>query len=321
MTFGQKTRKLFTQSDFFICNDHKQEELKFKITRYLEMLFDTNIHTPTRAESAMYEASAAAANSACMSRQVGAAIVSRTGELISVGWNDVPRFGGGLYTEDHQHIYDEHENAMVDKDHRCFHWGGKICYNDENRSLIVDKLAKKIADAGFLKTGKTKEDVKELLRGSEIHSLIEFSRSIHAEMEAILSVAREGRHSIVGATLYTSVYPCHNCARHIVACGISQVVYIEPYLKSKAVDLHNDAVTENPQEHGKVIFRQYDGVAPASYLRIFRSKSERKLNGRLHRESPATAAPIFRVRLDSQAVNEDKVLADLSSKEQTLSPG
>jgi dephospho-CoA kinase len=55
-TFGQMTRRIFVQSDFFICNDKKQDELKRRLTRYLEIVFDTGIHTPTRFEAAMYEA-------------------------------------------------------------------------------------------------------------------------------------------------------------------------------------------------------------------------------------------------------------------------
>ncbi len=317
-TFGQKTRKLFVQADFFICNDLKKDELRNRVVRYLELLFDTAVHTPTRAESAMYEASSASANSACMSRQVGAAIVSERGEMIAVGWNDVPRYGGGLYTENDQFSIDASRNTVVDRDNRCFKWGGCICHNETRRTSIVDSVVKRIADAGLIKSGKTQSDLKVALSGSEIEVLIEYSRSIHAEMEAILLVAREGRYSLVGSTLYTNTYPCHNCARHIVASGITQVVYIEPYLKSLAIALHHDAITEDPQEQGKVIFRQYDGVAPGSYLRLFRPKAERKLSGRLSRPHPASAVPIFRVQLDSQANYEEKVIADLSNKEQTM---
>lgn len=54
------------------------------------------LEVPTCAEAAMYDAAAAGAASACMSRQVGAAIVSKDGELIAVGRNDAPKFGGGL---------------------------------------------------------------------------------------------------------------------------------------------------------------------------------------------------------------------------------
>ncbi|WP_141400459.1 anti-phage dCTP deaminase [Magnetospirillum sp. 15-1] len=317
-TFGQKTRKIFTESDFFICNDKKRDELRVRVLRFVNIVFNTAIHTPTRAESAMYEAGAAAANSACMSRQVGAAIVSQSGELVSVGWNDVPRFGGGLYGEDHQSTWDAESNCIADADNRCFKWGGNICHNETRRNQIVNKICDKVGASGLLKKGKTGADVSGLLRGAtDIDALIEFSRSIHAEMEAILSVAREGRHSLVGATLYTNTYPCHNCARHIVASGITSVVYIEPYQKSLAIALHNDAITEDPESKTKVVFRQYDGVAPRHYLRLFRPTGDRKKDGRLIQQSPKAAVPIFRVPLDAPTEYEVKVIADLADKEQT----
>src|SRR5690606_6216358 len=75
-----------------------------------------------------------------------------------------------------------------------------------------------------------------------ISSLIEFSRSIHAEMDAILSASREGI-STVGCDLYVTTYPCHSCARHLVAAGIRRVYYVEPYIKSLALELHSDAIT------------------------------------------------------------------------------
>lgn len=105
-TFGQQTRKVFVEADLFVCNDRKIDELHVKINRFLELVFSVSIHSPTKEESAMFQANAASLNSACMSRQVGAAIISRSGELISVGWNDVPKFGGGLYSEDDQFVFD-----------------------------------------------------------------------------------------------------------------------------------------------------------------------------------------------------------------------
>lgn len=136
LTFGQKTRKLFVDSDFFACNDRKQTFLLNNLTRFFEIIFNTKIHTPTRSESAMYEAVAASANSACMSRQVGAAIISSDGELISVGWNDVPKFGGGLYAEDDQ-FHVDHEGKEQDRDHRCFKWGKCVCSNETRRNDIL----------------------------------------------------------------------------------------------------------------------------------------------------------------------------------------
>ena len=318
-SFGQKTRKVFVQADFFVSNDERKDELNIKIRRFLELIFDTAVHTPSKAEAAMYQASSSAANSACMSRQVGAAIVSSDGEMIAVGWNDVPKFGGGLYNEEDQKTLDTDGRKIYDRDNRCFKWGGCICHNEVRRNKIAEKIADKISASGLLQTGKTGNDVLSLLRGSDIDSLIEFSRSIHAEMEAILSVAREGKHSLVGATLYTNTYPCHNCARHIVASGIKSVVYIEPYLKSLATTLHSDAITEDPEDRSRVVFRQYDGVAPRTFLRLFRPHAERKRAGKLVRDEPGVAVPVFRIPLDAQTEYEAKVIADLSIKEHTES--
>ena len=316
-TFGQNTRKLFIESDLFICNDKKPEELKRKLRRYLELVFDVRVHTPTRSESAMYEAASAAAQSACMSRQVGASIISCTGELIAVGRNDVPRVGGGLYVEDDQFTVDDEARVIVDADNRCFKWGGRICHNEVTRNDIIKKIARKIFDADVLKKNKTTSDVVAILSGTDIDNLTEFSRSIHAEMEAILSVAREGKHSLVGATLYTSTYPCHNCARHIVAAGIRRVVYIEPYKKSLAIVLHSGTVTEDSTDRSRVIFSQYDGVAPRNYLRLFRPRLPRKQDGHLLHRGLEAAAPAYSEPLDSRTDYESKVIADLCSKEQS----
>jgi deoxycytidylate deaminase len=321
MTFGQQTRDIFVQADFFICNDKKPDEMRLRIERYLEIIFDVSIHTPNVAEMAMYAADASASNSACMSRQVGAAIVSDKGELISVGRNDVPKFKGGLYTEDDQAVLKAEPGraaAIEDQDFRCFKWGRKVCHNDEQRSSILDKIIIQLGQAGLLKAGIKTQIVKDALVGTGVDSLTEFSRSIHAEMEAILAVAREGRHSLVGATLYTTTYPCHNCARHIVAAGITNVVYIQPYKKSLAKELHSDTVTEDVSDSTRVVFRQYDGVAPRNYLRLFRPSSPRKKDGRVFRTPAAEAVPVFRVPLDGPVDYESQIIVELENKEQNL---
>jgi deoxycytidylate deaminase len=51
------------------------------------------------AETAMSHADGAARRSACLSRQVGAALVDARGGLVSTGANEVPRAGGGVYGE------------------------------------------------------------------------------------------------------------------------------------------------------------------------------------------------------------------------------
>jgi len=46
-------------------------------------------------------------------------------------------------------------------------------------------------------------------------------RAVHSEIEAICGAGC----NLNGATIYVTRYPCENCARAIVAAGISQVIY------------------------------------------------------------------------------------------------
>jgi deoxycytidylate deaminase len=86
------------------------------------------------------------------------------------------------------------------------------------------------------------ENLPGHLRDGGIKDLTEFGRSVHAEMSAVLDAARRGV-PIGGCTLYTTTFPCHNCARHLIGAGIRRVVFIEPYEKSRAEDLHEESVT------------------------------------------------------------------------------
>src|SRR3954464_15400320 len=91
---------------------------------------------------------------------------------------------------------------------------------------------------------------------------------VHAEMEAIASCARVGV-SPRNGVMYTTTFPCHNCAKHIVAAGIRAVQYVEPYPKSRALELHNDSIAvENPQP-GKVLFNPFVGISARRYVDLF----------------------------------------------------
>jgi deoxycytidylate deaminase len=84
-------------------------------------------------------------------------------------------------------------------------------------------------------------------------------------MCAICDAARLGK-SVKHATLYCTTFPCHICAKHIVAAGIKRVVFIEPYPKSYAEQLHGDSIViGKSQEPNKVIFEPCIGIAPHRY--------------------------------------------------------
>jgi deoxycytidylate deaminase len=114
------------------------DELDKPVKRFLNFIFGVGIATPTFQEKGMAVASSASTASACLSRQVGAAVYSESGELLGVGANDVPKFGGGLYSVEGDNAEDHK------KDMRCAVWKGQICHNDYEKSLIIQEIVDSI---------------------------------------------------------------------------------------------------------------------------------------------------------------------------------
>lgn len=262
----------------------------------------------TTDESGMYAAYSASLKSACLSRQVGAAIVNKEGNVISLGWNDVPKFGGGLYTSD------------IPNDQRCIYHGAK-CYNDIHKSHLIEDIVN-IVSAKVSVSQETKEELARLIqKETRAGSIIEFSRAIHAEMEAILGLARSQGNSTDSCVLYTTTFPCHNCARHIIAAGIKRVVYIEPYEKSLALDLHEDAITTDAWTPDKTLFETFAGVPPSKYAAFFMSKGDKKNGaGQAVDIIKTDARHIGTQYLDPYEIIEGKVVQDLQIKVGELNP-
>ena len=81
---GQTVEETFPQCDFFLRTDSSTEtQLRGRVERFLHLILGTQVITPTRAETAMYAAASAAGNSACLSRQVGAAVTDADGEVVT----------------------------------------------------------------------------------------------------------------------------------------------------------------------------------------------------------------------------------------------
>lgn len=259
--FGQRTRATFELADVFIRLSQKdcaraQEEAQ----RFLDLIFGAPDVSPTADEHAMYLAYAASFRSADLSRQVGASIVSAEGDAIAVGANDVPQAAGGQYWPG--------EGDRRDHYYKCDS-------NHERKMAIARDLFLRIHP-----DEQTDEDFRAFLRkldGSLLNDITEYGRAVHAEMEAILSCSRAGARTR-GATLYSTTFPCHNCAKHIVGAGVREVHYVEPYPKSLASPLHDDSIHIEDHEKastvsdGKVIFRHYVGVGPRRYVDLFSLK-------------------------------------------------
>lgn len=329
LNHGQQLEKTLKLADLFIRNTNFQSDnVQFQVDRFINLIHGQNGITPSQHEYGMYAAYSAGLKSACLSRQVGAAITDRDGNIISTGCNDVPKAGGGLYSE-----------RDGKNDFRCVKIEGGKCFNDDYKDGIKEKIAQILSEelekvtANAMAEGKPEvklpsglaEELAAIIKDkSGLKDILEFSRSVHAEMDAITSVARLGGGATKNSLLYTTTYPCHNCARHIIAAGISQVYYIEPYEKSLADELHDDSIqhseslSSSDEIHThmkKVDFAHFEGISPRQYQNLFYPTRERKNGaGAAIFRSPATEAKSIIHILDDYRALEAKVVEYLNHR-------
>jgi cytidine deaminase len=280
--FGQDVSETFPLADVFVNTSQKHAPAN-DILRFVELLFGRPFLTPSKDEFGMFHATGAALRSADLARQVGAAILSQTGQILALGTNDVPRFGGGLYWPGD--IDDQRDYLYEEKD---------LSY-ELRRQILVDALAELDKAKLLAPSYKTKrrEFIRKAtvaVRDARIMLITEYSRAVHAEMAAITDAARIGI-SLHGATLYTTTFPCHNCAKHIVAAGLQRLVYVEPYPKSQVRRFYRDSIVIDPvQENGDnyVAFVPFVGVAPRRYKDVFSMRPRKTDQGEILDDIPGS---------------------------------
>ena len=109
-----------------------------------------------------------------------------------------------------------------------------LCHEVREESYDPDrKVGAVIADRSgqVLATGTNAPPLSLKLTVSESHEAIREDRTWkyfmleHAERNAIFAAYAEGK-SMVGATIYSTLFPCADCARAIVAAGLSRLVVL-----------------------------------------------------------------------------------------------
>lgn len=261
---GQRVNRTFHLADFFIRITNNNERLRSDVKRMVEIWFGNPFLTPVFDEYAMFLAFSAALRSADLSRQVGA-VIARGKEVLSAGANECPKAGGGLYWPKR----DELGTNIIDSEGGRDYKLGKDS-NILEQTRIINEIVQRGEREDF-----DGDQLRELLERSGIRDLTEYGRVVHAEMEALSACARNGL-STVGATLYCTTFPCHNCAKHIIAAGIKRVVYIEPYPKSKALEFHKDSVvmsSEPDDTHEELVgFEPFEGIGPRRFFDLFSAR-------------------------------------------------
>jgi cytidine deaminase len=283
--YGQRVRETFSASDAFV-EIRRGRPSDSDAKRIVGLMFGRPFIAPTRDEQGMFTAWSAAFRSTAFGRQVGAALATDSGDIISTGTNEVPAPGGGEYWEgdspdhrDFRHQSDFNQRTTIQVVANMFAGLKQSGWlSSEYAALTPYDLARQALDKGTNPPGA--------LASRRVRDIIEFGRITHAEMSAISSAARRGIPT-QGSTLFTTTYPCHMCGRLIINAGIARVVYIDPYPKSMVKAMYGDLISETNTKSGTVVFERFVGVSPRLFPKVFSEVNRaRDIYGQTQQTSP-----------------------------------
>ncbi|MGO9941383.1 MAG: deaminase [Rhodoblastus sp.] len=295
---GQRVGKIFHGADLVVTLDGPASPSD-QVTRFCDLLFSSNGISPTRMEYGLFLAKAAALRTLDLSRQVGAAIFSSTGEVISLGSNEVPKANGGTYWP-----YEKFDDREFRRGYDS---------NDDRKKALLSELINIIDPTASVESVLSQKRIRD----SQFMDALEYGRIVHAEMSAISDAARLGR-PLKDSTLICTTFPCHMCAKHIIASGITDVVFLEPYPKSLASELHCDSIEIEGGDRGQfkdypsVTFNHFFGITPRRYRELFERGKRKNEDGQFVEFGSGEKIPIVDVKMPSYTTLEGFVLGRAS---------
>jgi len=150
--YGQGIHKLFQSVDAFVDSFTNNERWEASTDRIIQLLMGNPFVAPFAYEHAMFSAFAASLQSLDLSRQVGAVITDNEFNLLSSGFNEVPKAFGGQYqgNDDEQILFHGQEDGRDVKRRE-----------DSNRRAILN-IVKQLRN-GLDKTEPTDADAAKWL--------------------------------------------------------------------------------------------------------------------------------------------------------------
>ncbi|MEY5049035.1 MAG: hypothetical protein RLZZ175_2394 [Bacteroidota bacterium] len=235
--YKQNVSECIQKSDIHISNitaeqasdfNSEKNNLKFntspkfsvqqQLLKFLSLIEQPGIITPSPEERSMQIAYTAKYNSGCISRQVGAVVTDENYSIKAVGWNNTPeghvpcllRSADDLLNNKDIEAFSDYEKKDI-----VFHKKFKVEYDKIDRQHLkgrnVSFCFKCIQNS--IKEGK-----------NQVHT-----RSLHAEESAFLQISKYGGQGIKGGKLFTTASPCELCAKKAYQLGIEVIYYIDLY--------------------------------------------------------------------------------------------
>jgi deoxycytidylate deaminase len=219
---SQNIQKCIEIADIHINNpvrDNYDNELRSQLAWYISLIIHPGLITPTSNERCMQLAYTAKLNSGCISRQVGAVVTDSNYSVNAVGWNSSP---------------EGQVPCLLRNAKELLCGGDELVYSKYERT---DKAFQAVANMSYvhiiehdnLKGRNVSYCFKDLQNKVDGEKNQVHTRSLHAEENAFLQIAKYGGPGINGGILFSTASPCELCSKKAYQLGIKQIVYIDPY--------------------------------------------------------------------------------------------
>lgn len=249
--WGQQVELCVDRSDVFLVNapPRDQHEFKTQVVAYVDMVTGITRRHPTQEEILMNMAYAASHSSKCLKRHVGAIVVDAFGQVVAVGYNEnplgtnpcveEPTYGQRCYRDI---VRNDHFAGLASMNTRCPSCGKKLpaLVGPPWRCPSCEAEGKKTNLEAFFFPDRA----------------MNWCTAIHAEVWGLLAAGERSR----GGSLYTTTFPCFQCAEKIAQAGIRKVIYTEVY---------PDVKSAGRLDLAKIDIVRFEGIRSSKFERIF----------------------------------------------------
>ena len=234
--FGQQVELCVDAADALLTNDDSvtQRTLRDKVVEFVRLVTGEVPRYPHPHEILMNLAYSSSHGSKCLKRQVGAVLVKASplvmGGVVGQGFNENPT-GTAPCVEEPRYGAKPKESVPG----RCF----RDMVRHESYVSLAERKARCPSCGEQLKAPAVEVPPwhceacsSNLDRFFWPERAMSLCTAVHAETAALMAAGERAR----GSTLYSTTFPCFQCAEKIAHAGVKAVVYNEPYPDVRAAE-------------------------------------------------------------------------------------
>lgn len=256
-------QKVITKDPKEYKNEFGYKSMRLQLLKLICLIKQPGIITPSALERTMQVAYNAKLNSGCISRQVGAVVTDEFYSVKGIGWNEVPEgqtpcalrdikdFSSGIVGS--SSIYTKFEQSGRYKD---------ISFIEKMKEAINSVPHEYLNQENGRNCPYCFKSFHNAFEGkdNQVHT-----RSLHAEENAMLQIAKYGGQSLKGGNLFTTASPCELCSKKAFQLGIKNIFYIDPYpgISQQQILKGGNSSKNNPKLY------MYQGAIGRGYNKLY----------------------------------------------------